>query len=286
MNLKTLRKSLLLGISALMLASCGTVALTGRNQLLLYSDSDILSLSEQSYQEFCTTAVASTNKTATNMVKTVCNNLLSAMSTYFTNTGQEHYMSGLSWQCDLVQSDEVNAFCMPSGKIVVYEGILSYASTPDLLAVVIGHEIAHAIARHSNERMSRQMAVQKVGNAVLTAASVSGKYTTSQLNSFNTAIGIGSQYGLILPFSRKQEYEADRIGLILMAMAGYDITQAVELWEKMSEGSGSSVPAFMSTHPSDEKRIANLKKCMTEAIKYHPKYEEYVKAGQAAKSSK
>ena len=284
--MKTLRPLLLFGISVFVLASCGTVALTGRNQLLLYSDSDILSLSEQSYQEFCTTAVASSNANATNVVKGVCNNLLTAMSDYFTQTGQQHYMADLNWRCDLVKSNEVNAFCMPSGKIVVYEGILSYANTPDLLAVVIGHEIAHAIARHSNERMSRQMAVETIGNAVLTAAAGSGKYTSAQLNSFNTALGIGSQYGLILPFSRKQEYEADRIGLILMAMAGYDITKAVELWEKMSADGGSSVPAFMSTHPTDAKRIANLNKCMTEAIKYHPKYEEYVKASQTAKSAK
>ncbi|MCF0177643.1 MAG: M48 family metallopeptidase [Bacteroidales bacterium] len=252
---------------AIMLASCGSVALTGRKQVLLFSDSEIMSLSAQSYDEFNATASPSTNKTATNMVTTVGKNMVSAMENYFTQIGQQSYMQGLTWKIDLVKSDEVNAFALPSGNIVIYEGMLNYANTADLIAVVIGHEMAHAIAKHSNERMSREAMVSTATNAAMAVASGSGKFTSSQLNVFNTAIGLGSQYGVTLPFSRKQEYEADRIGLIIMAIAGYDISQAPLLWEKMST-KGTSVPEFLSTHPSDTNRINNLNKCMEEAKGY------------------
>ncbi len=267
--MKRLLNSLLIITLLVSIYSCGSVALTGRQQLLLYSDSQILSLSEQSYTEFMTTATESSNTTANKMVKGVCSKMVTAMENYFKKTGQSSYMSGLSWQCELVKSDEVNAFCMPSGKIVVYEGMLKYASTPDEIAVVVGHEMAHAIAKHSNERMSQQSLVNTVNTALEKIASE--KVGNSTLAVFDAALGLGSQYGVLLPFSRKQEYEADRIGLIIMAIAGYNIDTAPTFWEKMSSGSGTSVPEFLSTHPSDANRIKNLKNHLEEARSYSGK---------------
>ena len=194
------------------------------------------------------------------------------MENYFKKTGQTSYMSGLKWQVELVKSEEVNAFALPSGKIVVYEGLLKYADSEDLLAVVIGHEMAHAIAKHSNERMSQQSVVNKVTQTVEAAAAATGKVSNSSIAVFDAAMGLGGQYGVLLPFSRKQEYEADRIGLILMSMAGYDIEQAPNLWVKMTQaGSSSKVPELLSTHPSDENRIKNLMNCMEEAKSYRAK---------------
>ncbi|MCF0167408.1 MAG: M48 family metallopeptidase [Bacteroidales bacterium] len=259
-------------VLAVALCSCGTVALTGRRQLLLYSDSDILSLSDQSFEQFNATAALSTNKTMTDRVNRVSTKLVNAMENYFKKTGQTSYMSGLKWQVELVKSEEVNAFALPSGKIVVYEGLLKYADSEDLLAVVIGHEMAHAIAKHSNERMSQQSVVNKVTQTVEAAAAATGKVSNSSIAVFDAAMGLGGQYGVLLPFSRKQEYEADRIGLILMSMAGYDIEQAPNLWVKMTQaGSSSKVPELLSTHPSDENRIKNLMNCMEEAKSYRAK---------------
>ena len=257
--------------SVLVVTSCSSVALTGRKQFIIYPDSEIMSLSEQSYNEFNATAKPSTNTKATNMVKEVCNKMVTAMENYFSETGQSNYMQGLKWNIDLVQSEEVNAFALPSGNIVVYEGMLNYAGTPDLIATVVGHEMAHAIAKHSNERMSTQAAINTAASAAEAVLTKTGKITSQKQVLFEPAVGLGSQYGILLPFSRKQEYEADRIGLIIMAIAGYDITQAPVLWEKMSQNGSSKVPEFLSTHPSDAKRIQNLNNCMEEAASYKKK---------------
>jgi len=249
------------------LYACSSVALTGRKQVLLYSNSDILALSEQSYKEFAQTAVASTDATMTKRVRVVCSKLLNAMNNYFNSTGQNNPMQGLNWHIDLVKSEEINAFCLPSGNIVVYEGLANFVDNDDQLAAVVGHEISHAIANHSNERMSRATMTESLHKTILQAVQLSGKVTDSQLAVFNTALGLGSQYGVILPFSRKQEYEADHIGMIMMAIAGYDVEQAPKLWEKMAQN-GQQVPEFMSTHPSDANRIRNLNKYMEEAKAY------------------
>lgn len=257
-------------VLAAVIYSCSSVALTGRKQVLLYSDSDILSLSQESYKEFAQTAKASTNAALTQRVKVVCSKLINAMNNYFNSTGQENPIQGINWHIDLVQSEEINAFCLPSGNIVVYEGLANFVDNDDQLAAVVGHEMAHAIANHSNERMSRATLTQSIHNAIISAAQASGKVTDSQLAVFNSALGLGSQYGIILPFSRKQEYEADHIGLIFMAIAGYNVEQAPKLWEKMAQN-GSSVPEFMSTHPSDVNRIKNLEKYLDEAKAYAAK---------------
>lgn len=264
-------KKLLLIASALVLAAllyaCSSVALTGRKQVLLYSDSEIMSLSQESYKDFVSTAKLSTDAALTKRVNTVCSNLITALENYFAKTGQTSYMQGLKWKIDLVQSDEINAFCLPSGNIVVYDGLAKFVDNDDQLAAVVGHEISHAIAKHSNERLSRQSLTETAQKVAVSAAQQSGKVTSQQLSVFNVALGLGSQYGIILPFSRKQEYEADHIGLIIMAMAGYDIEQAPKLWEKMAQN-GQQVPEFMSTHPSDANRIKNLNKYMDEARSY------------------
>lgn len=265
-----MKKLLWIALSVVLVAmiyACSSVALTGRKQVLLYSNSDIMALSEESYKEFAQTAKASTNAAMTQKVRVVCSKLLNAMNNYFISAGLDNPMQGLNWHIDLVKSDEINAFCLPSGNIVVYEGLASFVENDDQLAAVVGHEIAHAIANHSNERMSRAMLTENLHRTILAAAQASGKVTDSQLAVFNTALGLGSQYGVILPFSRKQELEADHIGLIMMAIAGYKVEEAPKLWVKMSQN-GQAVPEFMSTHPSDVNRIKNLEKYMEEAKAY------------------
>ena len=265
-----MKKLLWIALSVVLVAiiyACSSVALTGRKQVLLYSNSDIMALSEQSYKEFAQTAKASTNAAMTQKVRVVCSKLLNAMNNYFITSGLDNPMQGLNWHIDLVKSEEINAFCLPSGNIVVYEGLANFVDNDDQLAAVVGHEIAHAIANHSTERMSRATLTENLHKTILAAAQASGKVTDSQLAVFNTALGLGGQYGVILPFSRKQELEADHIGLIMMAVAGYKVEEAPKLWVKMSQN-GQQVPEFMSTHPSDVNRIKNLEKYMEEAKAY------------------
>ena len=268
-----MKKLLWIVLSVVLVAviyACSSVALTGRKQVLLYSNSDIMALSQESYKEFAQTAKASTNAALTQKVKVVCSKLINAMNNYFISTGEDNPIQGINWHIDLVQSEEINAFCLPTGNIVVYEGLAKFVENDAQLAAVVGHEMAHAIANHSNERMSRATLTQSISNAILSAAQASGKVTNQQLSIFNTALGLGSQYGIILPFSRKQEYEADHIGLIFMAIAGYDVEQAPKLWEKMAQN-GQQVPEFMSTHPSDVNRIKYLNSCLDEARAYASK---------------
>lgn len=248
----------------LMATSCGVVSFTGRKQILLFSDSEITALSDQSYAEFMSTATISKDAAATKMLKDVGKKMVSALESYMQSHGQSSTLTGLTWDFQLVESEEVNAFCMPSGKIVFYEGILEYADTPDYIAVVMGHEIAHAIAKHGNERMSQESAMNLIGSVA--SEIVGAKKGATAQNLFNLGFGIGSQAGVILPYSRKHEYEADKIGMYLMDLAGYDINAAPAFWEKMLDGKNPNTNDFFSTHPSDAKRIAALK----EAIRTMP----------------
>lgn len=257
-------------LMAIVSVSCSTVAFTGRNRLLMFSDSQITSLSNQSYAELMTTAKKSLNTANTEMVRNVGMRLTSALQKYCVATGQTSAIQGLSWDYQLVQGKDVNAFCMPNGKIVFYDGMMQYANTPDLVAVVMGHEIAHAIARHGNERMSQQAVVNMAGSV---ASQIIGAKTSANARQlFDTAFGIGSEYGIMLPFSRKHELEADEIGLIIMAIAGYDVDQAPVLWERMSAGSSSTVPEVLSTHPSNATRIHKIKEFLPKAKGYVGKY--------------
>ena len=239
----------------LLAVSCGVVSFTGRKQILLFSDSEIAALSNESYTEFISTAKISTDAAATKMLKGVGQQMVSALETYMKANGQSSALSGLNWEFQLVKSSEVNAFCLPNGKIVFYEGILKYADTPDYIAVVMGH------AKHGNERMSQEAAVNLLGSIASTA--IGNKKGEMAQSLFNLGFGIGSQAGILLPYSRKHEYEADKIGMYIMDIAGYDINAAPAFWEKMLNGKTGSSNDFFSTHPSDAKRISALKEAIS-----------------------
>lgn len=243
------------------LYGCATVPLTGRQQLSLVSDSEILALSNQNYQSYLKGAVRSTNTTQKNMVARCGKQIQQSVENYFRAQGMSDLLNGYNWEFVLVQDKTPNAFCLPGGKVVVYDGILPYTKTETGLAVVLGHEIAHAVAKHSNERISQQMLVQ-TGGSVLNAL-LGGKSAATQ-NIVSSIYGLGANYGVMLPFSRKQEYEADKLGLIFMAMAGYNPAEAVDFWNRMSNGSTASTPEFMSTHPADENRIKYLRSILPE----------------------
>lgn len=249
--------------------SCGSVPLTGRKQILLVSDSEVLTASLNQYSEYIKTAPKSTNKTKTAMVERVGKKIAAATEEYLRQNGMASEISKFSWEFNLIKSDDINAFCMPGGKIVVYEGLLPLATTDDELAVVVGHEVAHAVAKHSNERMSQEILAQ-YGASVVDVA-LSNKSATVQAIG-GTVFGLGAQLGVMLPYSRKHELEADYMGLVFMTMAGYDPAKAVTFWQKMSAASGGgNASDFMSTHPSDTKRIAQVKQYLPEMEKYKPK---------------
>lgn len=249
----------------LLLSSCGSVPLTGRKQVLLVSDQDVLSSSLTQYNDYIKSATRSTDKAKSAMVTRVGKRIAAATETYLKQNGMESEIKNFAWEFNLVKDPQVNAFCMPGGKIVVYDGLLNLVSSDDELAVVIGHEVAHAVAKHSNERMSQQL-LSQYGAAILGQA-VSNKSAAVQ-SLANTVYGVGAQYGVMLPFSRKHESEADYMGLVFMAMAGYNPEVAVNFWQKMSGGKSGSTPEFMSTHPSDATRINEIKRHLPEVDKY------------------
>lgn len=255
-------------MAALLITACSTVPITGRKQLSLIPQSEMLSMSYQQYDEFLKSNQLSTDQEKTAMVKRVGGRIQKAVETYFAQNNLSGYLRDFRWEFNLVESEEVNAWCMPGGKVVVYTGLLPVAQNEAGLAVVMGHEIAHAIAEHGNERMSQQLVAQ-MGGMALSAALQNKPEKTQAL--WMTAFGVGAQVGVLLPYSRTQESEADELGLIFMAMAGYNPNEAVNFWQRMSAGKGASVPEILSTHPSDQTRINNLKKLVPEAMKYYQK---------------
>ena len=248
---------LLLILAAILLSSCSSVPITGRKQLSLISDAEVLSSSLTQYKDYMAQATVSGNKVQSEMVTRVGKALAMATETYLKNNGMESDIQNYAWEFSLVANTEVNAFCMPGGKIVVYEGLMKMVSSEDELAVVIGHEVAHVVAKHSNERMSQQILAQ-YGSNVLNSALANKSAAVQSVA--GQVFGLGAQYGVMLPFSRKQENEADYMGMVLMSMAGYNPDMALTFWQKMSAGGGASVPELLSTHPSDETRINNIKK--------------------------
>lgn len=254
-----------------LLVSCGvtrTVPITGRKQTIMVSDEQVLSLSSQEYANYMKTAKLSTNRTNTAMVKRVGQRLASAVEAYLKANGLASDVKQYSWEFNLVQDKSANAFCMPGGKIVVYEGLLPYTRNEASLAIVLGHEIAHAVARHSAEQMSKELrnsyGVQILGK-VLNASGVDTG--VSQLAQIVAQKGLQFRS---LKYSRDHETEADRMGLIFAAMAGYDPNVAICFWERMSQGNNNTNDMF-SDHPSDAKRIAAIKKDMPEALTYYKK---------------
>lgn len=254
---------------ACFLSGCTRNAVTGRNQLKLLSDGEVQTMAASEYKQFLSSnkvVSASVSKDA-EMVRRVGGRLTAAITAYYTSQGKPNVLDGYQWEYNLVDSKEVNAWCMPGGKIVVYTGLLPITQNEAALAVVMGHEITHALAQHGNERMSMGL-VQQLGGVALSVA-LANKPAETQ-NMFMSAYGIGSQVGVMLPFSRKDEYEADKFGLNFAAMAGYNPQEAIALWQRMEAAAGSNKPPeFMSTHPSEGNRIERLKEQMPEALKYY-----------------
>jgi predicted Zn-dependent protease len=249
-------------VTQLLLSACGAVPLTGRRQVLLVSDQEIFQAGLVQYNEYLAGATLSADKSSTQMVQTVGRKLADATESYLRANGYGSEISNFAWEFNLVEDNQVNAFCMPGGKIVVYEGLLTVAKTEAELAVVLGHEIAHAVAKHSNERMSQQILAQ-YGMAILSGAL--SKKSAAVQETATTVFGLGAQLGMMLPYSRKHEYEADYMGIVFMEIAGYDSAASVDFWQKMASLGGGDVPEFLSTHPSDAKRIANLQKNLQQA---------------------
>ena len=263
-------KTILLSLAAALLVSCGTtktVPITGRQQSLMVSDGDVLSLSTQQYQEFMKTAKLSTNAANTAMVKRVGQNLATAVTNYMNANGMSADVQNFQWTFNLVENKEANAWCMPGGLICVYEGILPLTQDEPSLAIVLGHEIAHAVARHSAEQMSTQIKQQygmQIGAAVLGGMGV-GSSTSSIIQAI-AAQGFNFKN---LSYSRNHESEADHMGLIFAAMAGYDPQVAVAFWQRMAAASNNNKSEFLSDHPSDATRIKQIQGWMPEALQYY-----------------
>ncbi|MEO8173717.1 MAG: M48 family metallopeptidase [Sediminibacterium sp.] len=254
--------------SSLLYTGCVTNAITGRSQLSLVSENDLQAMAFAQYKEFLSTnpAVPSSNNDA-EMVKRVGNRIASAINQYYAGKGVTNPAANYSWEFNLVSNKEVNAWCMPGGKVVVYTGILPVTRTEAALAVVLGHEITHALFGHGKERMSQQMAAEGLG--ALGGVALSGNAKAA--NIFNNVYGVSAQYGALLPNSRKQELEADHYGLIFAAAGGYNPQEAVDFWTRMAAVSAGTnqTPTFMSDHPSDADRIQKIREVMPEALKYY-----------------
>ncbi len=254
---------------AIVCHSCAVVPLTGRKQLSLVPESEMISMSLTNYTDFLKGNPVSTDAKNTAVVREVGGNIQAAVIKYFTDNNLLSRLDGYKWEFNLVKNDTTpNAWCMPGGKVVVYSGILPYTKDNNGLAVVLSHEIAHAVARHGNERMSEQLLAQ-YGSVALNELIKDKPDQTKSI--FNNAYGLGAQYGVMLPFSREHELEADKLGLIFMAMAGYDPQTAIAFWERMSSMGGQKPPEFMSTHPSDATRINKIKASIPEAMTYYKK---------------
>lgn len=271
--MKTINKFLFTAL-VLLATACGTtntVPITGRKTRLLVDDAQILSLSSQQYQDYMKGAKLSSNKNNTALVKRVGQRLANAVETYLRENGYSNELQNFQWEFNLVANSQANAFCMPGGKIVVYEGMLPLTKDEASLAIVLGHEIAHAVAKHSAEQLSKQMRQQyaaKIGGTVLTQLA-----QQKGLGGAASLIDMAGQIGFNfanLKYSRDNETEADHLGLIFAAMAGYDPQLAIPFWQRMAQqGGGNTKSELFSDHPSDEKRIASLQKLMPEAMKYY-----------------
>jgi predicted Zn-dependent protease len=264
----TLKGRGLVALSAvlLLLQACATVPLTGRKQLSIIPDSSMLSMSFDEYGQFMKENKLSTNAEQTAMVKRVGARIQAAVETYFAQHNMSQELSGYAWEFNLIESKDVNAWCMPGGKVVVYTGILPVTQNENGLAVVMGHEIAHAVAKHGNERMSQELLAQMGGLALSEAIKEKPEQTKAL---WLGVFGAGVQVGALLPYSSLHESEADHLGLIFMAMAGYDPNGAVVFWERMAANAGAKPPEFLSTHPSDATRIRKIKDEVPEAMTYY-----------------
>jgi predicted Zn-dependent protease len=264
-----MKKLLVLILTISAIQACHTNGITGRKQLTLFPESALQQQALTEYQSFLSTnkVVANSSSRDAEMVRRVGTRISKSITQYYTSKGLGKELEGYKWEFNLVDSKEVNAWCMPGGKVVVYTGLLPITKNEAALAIVLGHEITHAVAHHGNERMS-QMAIAQ-------GLEVAGNiFTTNNQKAnaiFNNVFAPGAQVAVLLPNSRNQEYEADHYGLIFAAMSGYNPNEAIEFWQRMAKAAESSQkpPEFLSTHPTDENRIKKLKELMPEALSYY-----------------
>ena len=265
------RSWVLISIS-LALLNCATVPITGRSQLSMIKNSELIPISFQQYQEILKTNELSTDKTQTVLIKKVGVKIQKAVEAYLKKEGQSEVLNDFEWEFNLIEDETINAWCMPGGKVAFYTGILPVCQGEQGIAVVMGHEIAHAIANHGRERMSQGM----ITSGLLASLSlVTQNRSALTRDILLQSVGVGTQMG-ILKFSRKHESEADRMGLVFMAIAGYDPEAAPVFWERMAEiSNGPGTPEWISTHPSNERRISDLKKYLPESLEYYKKINPF-----------
>ncbi|TVR66056.1 MAG: M48 family peptidase [Spirochaetaceae bacterium] len=260
-------RSALLVSTIVVISACATVPGSERRQLRLIPQSELLAMSFQQYDQFLRENPISDDAAATATVREVGANIAGAVDRYLRDTGYARQADAYRWEFQLIESPQVNAWAMPGGKIAVYTGLLPVTVTEEALAVVIAHEIAHVVAEHGNERMSQALVAQ-MGGAALSVALRDRPEETRNL--WFAAYGAGAQVGVLLPYSRLHETEADQLGLMFMAMAGYDPRAAVDFWQRMADASsGPRPPEFASTHPSNERRIRDIRDFMPRALEYY-----------------
>ena len=253
----------------LMFQGCAEVPITQRKGLHLVPETELLSMSFQQYNDVLKKSKLSTDTRKVEMVRRVGIRIAKSAETFLTETGQQDKIKSYKWEFNLIEEDKtVNAWVMPGGKAAVYTGILPFTQNETGLAVVLGHEVAHALADHGNERMSEAL-VANTGGMALSVALSQRPQQTQQL--FMKVYGVGANVGFLLPYSRLHESEADRIGLTLMARAGYDPREAIAFWQRMSKQEGQRPPQLLSTHPAPETRVADIKKYLPEALPYFDK---------------
>ncbi|MBI5580362.1 MAG: M48 family metallopeptidase [Deltaproteobacteria bacterium] len=255
-------------ICLICLIACAEVPITHRQSLHLVPDSELLSLSYQEYNQVLHQSRLSTDPQKVQMVRRVGNRISQSAEAFLREAGQGASLKNYTWQFNLIEDEKTaNAWVMPGGRAAVYSGILRYTVDDAGLAVVLGHEVGHAIAGHGNERMSQGLLAQLGGVALAVALSTQPQQTQGL---FMAAYGAGANLGVLLPYSRLEESEADRIGLVLMARAGYDPRQAIPFWERMKSQEGrSQTPELLSTHPAPVTRIEDIRRHLPEALKYY-----------------
>ena len=261
--MKNVNRILGIGALSLMMMACATNPITGRKSLQLANDQEITAMALQQYRETLSKSKVISGTTAAKSVQNVGARIKNAANNYYRSIGRESDLANYQWEFNLIDDKQVNAWCMPGGKVAVYTGILPISKTDTGLAVVLGHEVSHALAGHGNERISQAMVAQ-YGGAIL-GSTTSGQMATV----FQQVYPIGAQVAL-LKYGRSQELEADEMGLYLMSMAGYDPREAQPFWQRMESSSTSSgTPEFLSTHPSPENRRADLEKHLPKALEYY-----------------
>ena len=254
-------------LTALILSACTHNAITGRKQLGLIPEKQLQQLALTEYRTFLSRnrVISASSSRDADMIRRVGSRIANAITQYYTEKGQGNILNGYAWEFNLIDSREVNAWCMPGGKVVFYTGLLPVAQNEAAVAVVMGHEIAHAVAHHGNERMSKAMIAQGIGMV----GDILTQRDPKVNNLFNNIFAPAAQVGVLLPNSRSHEYEADKYGLFFAAMAGYNPQEAVPFWQRMSMATGQKPPEFLATHPSDANRIAKLQDLMPEALRFY-----------------